>query len=323
MPVLLTRVPPSPGIRKVPSTALRVGAEVRHVPTVVELRPEGVVEREGGIAGDRGHVLPGELNDLAVLLAPEEDALGREDLVAGGKTRRELDEGIFLDVAPERDVAAVVDPGVLGEVERIAPRRAVPGPHDLGDLMLLVHGEDAEAQTARAAGAEIRLDQAGEGDGPAVVHAGPEVVAVEGPTARCRRSGEQLDRDARTWRVAIEACIQSEECGEGEAVAMDHEGCFPGIVVRHGPQEDGSVGPAVGAGVAGAGERDELPLGIGEKDAFDAARGQVGTEGHLASVVDLAGLEVEGEADTVVPAAHGRCVPAQFGERLKRVAAAE
>ena len=105
-------------------------------------------------------------------------------------------------------------------------------------------------------------------------------------------------------------------------LAMDHEGCFPGIIVRHGTQKKGPVGPAVRAGVAGAGERYELPLGVGEKDAF-AAPAQVGTEGHLAAAVDLAGLEVEGEGDTVVPAADGRCVPAQFGERLKRIAGAK
>jgi hypothetical protein len=80
-----------PGDQEGPVHRLAVGTEVGHVPPVVEHRPEGVVEREAGISRDRSRVLPGDLDDLAALLAPEVDTLGREDLVARGETGAELD----------------------------------------------------------------------------------------------------------------------------------------------------------------------------------------------------------------------------------------
>ncbi|MFT3769085.1 MAG: hypothetical protein QM820_26900 [Minicystis sp.] len=258
-------------------------------------------EREAVVAAaGRGVALVRDGDDLARDRRAQVHALAADDAIGLGEA--EIDALLARHVRSEGDVAAIVDPGVLGEVELAPTRRGVARDDDGFDGAPRALAEDthAEAEVILPGDVDalIRRDDAREDDVAAIVQRRAEERPVEHAAAR---SGRDEWHHHRRERAALRA-------GAIHAGVLPEEGCagiedegerrFPRLVHAIAEHEPGAERAPARRRIAGA--RDQRgPVGSGAEEALsdEVARGvrEVGAPEQLSPGVDGLWLEIVDE----------------------------
>src|SRR5262249_26361769 len=146
------------------------------------------------------------------------------------------------EVGAEGDVAAVVDPRVLGEVEAAATRRRIARAYNAGDAATARRAEDTGSPRAIAA-ALSRGHDPGECEVPNVVEARVESRAQK--LAAAGRVGDIRHHDraqrAGACRVSIDANVQPQR-GRSEGLESERKADIPLAVDCGMPKDPGAKG---------------------------------------------------------------------------------